>query len=199
MPANTVWLRISMMATDIDTAEIHKGTTAIPYEPFGTTHAIPLGRTVYGGTVDAVRGKLIEKIVSVDMGDITWTYASGQNPPVFRVSTATLGCKQNDVTNLKSSMYKTYSSGWEDFMVSVGTNYLSVSNSNYTDATAFKNAMSGVQLVYELATPVEYDLTETEIKSLLGDNNVWTDTNGNITVAYCADTKLYIDKKLSEL
>ena len=48
-------------------------------------------------------------------------------------------------------------------------------------ASDFKSAMSGVQLVYPLATPVTYDLTADELKSLLGVNNVWSDT-GNSTV-----------------
>ena len=53
--------------------------------------------------------------------------------------------------------------------------------------------MSGVQLVYELATPQTYQLTPQEVKTLLGTNNVWTDI-GNVSVTYVADTKLYIEK-----
>ena len=54
--------------------------------------------------------------------------------------------------------------------------------------------MSGVQLVYELATPQTYQLTPQEIiTTLLGQNNIWSDT-GSSTVEYPADTKLYIQK-----
>ena len=70
---------------------------------------------------------------------------------------------------------------------------LLVHDTAYTDVAAFKAAMSGVQLVYELATPQTYQLTPVEIEMLLGDNNVWADT-GDSTVAYRADTKLYIQK-----
>ena len=52
---------------------------------------------------------------------------------------------------------------------------------------------TGAQVVYELATPVTYQLTPTEIQILLGYNNIWADT-GDSTVAYRADTKLYIQK-----
>jgi hypothetical protein len=58
--------------------------------------------------------------------------------------------------------------------------------------------MDGVQFVYPLATPITYTLTPTEIKSLLGDNNIWADA-GDTTVTYRADTKLYIDKKIAEV
>lgn len=52
---------------------------------------------------------------------------------------------------------------------------------------------TGAQVVYELATSQTYQLTPTEIRTLLGQNNIWADT-GDTTVTYCADTKLYIQQ-----
>ena len=57
---------------------------------------------------------------------------------------------------------------------------------------------TGAQVVYELATPITYQLTPQEVRTLLGTNNIWADT-GDVTVGYKADTKLYIDKKFAEL
>ena len=57
---------------------------------------------------------------------------------------------------------------------------------------------TGAQVVYELATPITYHLTPQEITTLLGHNNIWADT-GDTSVTYRADTKLYIDKKFTEL
>ena len=54
----------------------------------------------------------------------------------------------------------------------------------------------GAQVVYELAEPIHYPLTPTEIKTLLGQNNIWADT-GDTEVEYRADTTLYI-KRLTE-
>ena len=71
-------------------------------------------------------------------------------------------------------------------------------DARFTDTTAFAEAMSGVQLVYELATPIVYDLTPTEVTTLLAQNNIWADC-GDSTVEYRADTKLYIDKKIAAL
>jgi hypothetical protein len=56
--------------------------------------------------------------------------------------------------------------------------------------------MNGVQLCYELATPITLTLDPVEIRSLLGDNNVWSNT-GNTSVTYLADVQKYIDKKIS--
>lgn len=42
---------------------------------------------------------------------------------------------------------------------------------------------TGAQVVYELATPQTYQLTPTEVATLLGDNTIWADT-GDVTVTY---------------
>ena len=55
----------------------------------------------------------------------------------------------------------------------------------------------GAQVVYKLVEPIHYPLTPTEIKTLLGQNNVWADT-GDAEVEYRADVKLYINKKIAE-
>lgn len=60
----------------------------------------------------------------------------------------------------------------------------------------WKTLAIDVQVVLPLATPITYHLTPTEIKSLLGDNNVWADA-GDTSVTYRADTKLYIEKKMA--
>ncbi len=53
---------------------------------------------------------------------------------------------------------------------------------------------TGAQIVYELATPQTYQLTPTEVTTLLGSNSVWADTGDVQEMAYRADTKLYIDE-----
>ena len=53
--------------------------------------------------------------------------------------------------------------------------------SHATDnGTTFQTAMSGVQLCYELATPLTYQLTPQEIEAL-ADNYMWSDV-GQVTV-----------------
>jgi hypothetical protein len=55
------------------------------------------------------------------------------------------------------------------------SNYIFVCDPSYTDATAFKAAMSGVQLCYELATPQTIQLTPAQIQLLEGYNILTTD------------------------
>ena len=42
---------------------------------------------------------------------------------------------------------------------------------------------TGAQVVYELATTQTYQLTPTEVTTLLGDNTIWADT-GDVSVTY---------------
>lgn len=42
---------------------------------------------------------------------------------------------------------------------------------------------TGAQVVYELAEPLTYELTPTEVDTLVGKNNIWAIT-GNVTVTY---------------
>ena len=58
-------------------------------------------------------------------------------------------------------------------------------------------AANNLQLVYPLATPQTYQLTPTEVRTILSVNNLWSDGD-SMEVKYRADLKLYIDKKIAE-
>lgn len=55
---------------------------------------------------------------------------------------------------------------------------------------------TGAEVCYELATPQTYQLTPMQVRSLLHDNNVWSE-NGTIEVTYIANLKDYIEKVVS--
>ena len=54
-----------------------------------------------------------------------------------------------------------------------------------------------VHVLYPLLTPKTYQLTPAEVRTLLGENRIWTDA-GDVTVAYRADPTMYINKKIAE-
>lgn len=54
-----------------------------------------------------------------------------------------------------------------------------------------------LDIVYPLATPTTYQLTPTEVDTLLGINNIWADT-GDATVEYRADTALFVENKVPD-
>ena len=153
--------------------------------------------TVYGGMLDVTTGELTVTHGYVDLGTLSWTYNANWNGGgAFYLSTKPTGIKlpasQSTAINGICSRYKvvardTLYNAPTDIALCVPTNGLvSIRDSNFNDAGAFTTAMSGVLLVYELATPQTYTLTPEQIATLIGTNNIWADC-GNIKVEYGDD------------
>lgn len=177
----------------------------------GTTYPISWqseAGTVYGGTVDLVSGVLIVTHGYVDLGTLDWAKGTASGVTEYH---AVIGDKENAANNTGIiTAYKMLSENAAGApaaramlanndkcaVLSKGTSqpYVYIRDDTYTSASEFKTGVSGVMLVYELAAPQTYQLTPTEVRSLLGLNNVWVDT-GDVEVQYRADTKLYIDGK----
>ena len=152
--------------------------------------------TVYDGTVDVVTGVLTVNKSMVDLGSINWTYESGYTYPYF-VGTMPNDCVvgssvqgevsvicsiYKSIANMSAGSFRTANHNCECCLNSaVSTRRLIVQNSAYTNAASFKTAMSGVQLVYPLETPLTYQLTPQEISALVGTNHVWL-SDGDVTL-----------------
>ena len=54
---------------------------------------------------------------------------------------------------------------------------------------------TGAQVVYPLTTPQTYQLTPTQVRALVGVNNVFNDTNGNTEVKFKDSIQHYIDTR----
>lgn len=190
----------------------HSGADTSDATVYSITFPSEVG-TVYGGTLDVTTGELVVTMAEVDLGTLTWalnnhvtigTYFFANIPlsmikyrgefntvtypiltPLYKASRRTLalflnGCICFDGNNTLKQVRQ-----------------IQIKDARYSDADEFKTAMQGVMLCYELATPITITLTPTEIKSLLGDNNIWADT-GDTTAVYRADTTLYINRKIAE-
>lgn len=156
--------------------------------------------TVYGGTLDVVSGLLTVDRAMVDLGTLNWRYSEDYGSYIYTESIVPYVRKPNlyDEPTSICSVYKPLRTGYvtslenlDYFIATTGVIYLR--DVNYTDMTAFTTAVTGQTLVYELAEPITYHLTPTEVKSLLGQNNIWANT-GNTSVEYRADTEKYIEK-----
>ncbi len=174
--------------------QIELGSSATEYEPYdGNTYDISLTSTgtVYGGTLDVVSGELTVDKAILDMGTANWSYASGAKI-FYRNQTDGMSPLAGGDVSALCSCYprKTYATRmdkcfWVSDTAFSSAKRVAVIDNDYDDATAFKAAMAGQKIVYTLATPLTYQLTATEIKSLLGINNVWADA-GDVTVTYQA-------------
>lgn len=69
-----------------------------------------------------------------------------------------------------------------------------------SDAAAYNAwlASNPITCVYRVAEPVTIQLTPQQLDTLKGTNNVWSDC-GRTNLSYIADTKLYIDQRISAL
>ena len=186
------YIRVNVNINYVDTCQIEFGTSATTFEAYnGTTYAITWqseAGTVYGGSLDVTNGKLVITHGVVDLGDLSWSYS--ETPQQFRASlpNVKLPASGNIKADAICSAYEcvAYNSlannTFAIFHASVRG--INVKNSDYTDAGIFKTAMTGQKLAYELATPVTYQLTPTQISAIVGTNNVFTDTNGDTSLEY---------------
>lgn len=151
----------------------------------------------YGDVRHAVGGT--DRMFSLlDLGTLNWNYASDTTYPRF---TAQLSGIKNGVSsvvsNILCSKYKAtytndiYSNG-TDKSIGVNGTYLWVRDTSYTDAATFKQAMSGVMLDYEKATPTPEDTPSFEkIQSCFPNGAEEYITTNGVPVGH--DTKYYTD------
>lgn len=156
--------------------------------------------TVYNGTLDVITGVLTVTHTAIDMGTVEWIYDGSYGENVFRFGAPGIPATSN-YTDLVCECYKAVSStvSWallnnNDIKKSNNAGFFGVKDTRFTDATSFRNAVTGKMLAYKIATPITYQLTPTEVRLLLGANNLWVDTGNVLSLEYPVDTKTYIDE-----
>lgn len=184
--------------------QIELGDTPTTYAPFHrNVYQIPEAIKAlpgYGwsaGTarnyVDYENKRYVQCVNSVDLGTLTWTAGGGISSQTVFIASSRKICGQKlsynsaIASNILCSKYlaKSQNEVWSDAApVGIATNatidgYVYVNDTAYTDATAFKQAMQGVMLYYELETPIV-----TDISDLLADDflrNLTVEAGGSIT------------------
>ena len=161
----------------------HLSTLRTGYVPYKEPKAISFASTELLGageahdTIEVVEGDKVagiqrynlvhvKRVGTVDLGTLSWIYSSTK----FVATINTLGGKREwqKVPNLICSRYKTVGmvntvDDINDKSVTYINNedkHIQIKDTSYTDATAFKAAMSGVILNYELATPTRTTIAE---------------------------------------
>lgn len=171
------------------------------------TYTTDLDTTRYGGTLDMVSGVLTLTHLYADLGDLTWTAYGNVTEfgglfftdtikttiaHVDKTKIYTQCSAYNSVPNTQSNKIGgalEFPDSGMRVRNSDGRIFVRDDRYSASDGAAFKTAVDGVQLVYELATPRTVRLSPTEITSLFGDNNLWADS-GSVSVTYRADSTL---------
>lgn len=152
----------------INISDTSKNGTYEPYEEntinLPTETYFQTGMKSAGSVYDELTpSKAVTRIGVVDLGTLNWTYDSTV-PRFYTTNINSLinkpvndGTKANAVSMYTNTTFnQLYAIEKKNMTMAIGaTGTLSIINTSYSNATAFKTAMSGVYLYYELATPVE--------------------------------------------
>lgn len=183
---------------DLCDIQIEKSPTATAYAPYhSNVYQIPEAIKAlpgYGwsaGTaknyVDYENKRYVQCVDSVDLGTLTWTAGESVSFKTHHLAGQKLTKSYSIAPNFICPKYstKTQNESWGKTSItgiSATSNvngYIYVNDTSYTDATAFKQAMQGVMLYYELETPIV-----TDISSLIPDDflrNLTVEAGGSIT------------------
>lgn len=177
---------------------IYKSDTMPAYAPYHS-NVYPIPETIralpgYGwsaGTarnyVDYENKKYVQCVNSVDLGTLTWTAGESVSFKTHHLAGQKLTKSYSIAPNFICPKYstKTQNESWGKTSItgiSATSNvngYIYVNDTSYADATAFKQAMSGVMLYYELEKPIV-----TDISTLIDDDflrNLEVEAGGSIT------------------
>jgi len=135
--------------------------------------------TVYN-YIDFERKVFVQRVGSVDLGstEATWYYNTAQN----FFSCVINGMNSTTTTNAIVQGYtlKSASTGWAnmvDYEFGISAGSLRLHNSAYTASEAFKQTLVGKYAYYELATPIETDISA----YLTDDNLIEVEAGGTLT------------------
>lgn len=160
-----------------------------------TVYTIDLDGTRYGGTLDVTSGKLTvdrRYVLKPSCGNPL----NQTNPAVILSLSVQAAVGVNGTANSKliSNCAKTVSANYQytNSVIAVALNSTSqvrLSVPGLTTKAQYEAWIedNNFEIVYPLAAPIEVNLTPTEITLFAGENNLWSDANGNLELTYLAD------------
>lgn len=192
-------LRLSGMSGIFENFQLDEGSTATAYTPYYTPISYTIPQAIqnldgYGwsaGTarnyVDYENKRYVQCVNSVDLGTLTWEKGESVSFKTHHLAGQKLTKSYSIAPNFICPKYstKTQNESWGKTSItgiSATSNvngYIYVNDTSYTDATAFKQAMQGVTLYYELANPIV-----TDISDLIPDDflrNIEVEAGGSVT------------------
>lgn len=187
--------------------QIKLGSTATSYEPYqGQTYPITFpteAGTIYGGYVDVINGELVVDRVIASVASVMNKFEGADGYYWYSTAT-TLGIPNISGLNAElisdrfvKSIYitATTSDGKITFYPNNIIRWKERGDLALADYITYL-ASNPFRLCYELAEPIHYPITAIDIKTLLGQNNLWADT-GDVSVEYLmSDVSWYVEKKL---
>lgn len=184
------------------------------YEPYKGKPTIPIdwsstAGTVYGGSLDLTSGVLTVEYVKQTITSFSgiWNTANPNGKPVY----ATISDTTHAIADINSKMMASnmftytkngrrdaplYAYGGNDGGRTTQTFILPSTVTSLAEANAWLASLpEPLECTFRLATPLVFQLTPTQIRSLFGVNTFWSDANGGIqNLRYVSDLKLYLEQ-----
>lgn len=190
-PQNCYFIRIQYRVSDlnVDTIQLEQGS-ATSYEPYTNT--------VYGGSLDVVSGVLTVEYCLVSFtksqfgdkqtGSVGIEYRMSDYL-VYPLPDTASGTNWNLAREQQMFNYGKIANPWgeSEYGNNIGVIVTQSFGTTMRISESIYQAMSDTDtadISYKLATPQTYQLTPQQISALLGDNVIWTDTNGSNTAVY---------------
>ena len=196
--ADTDFVSLDTIVCMVYDVQLELGDTATDYSPFyQTEYLIPEAiRNLPGygwsaGTaknyVDYENKRYVQCVDSVDLGTLPWEKGESVSFKTHHLAGQKLTKSYSIAPNFICPKYstKTQNESWGKTSItgiSATSNvggYIYVNDTSYTDAAAFKQAMQGVMLYYELESPIV-----TDISTLIPDDflrNIEVESGGSVT------------------
>ena len=181
----------SISQISISKPQLELGSTATAYEPHqGNTYTIDLNGTRYSGTVDLVSGlmtltKYFKSYSRVDgrsenANGYFWYSTAGAIgiPSIASTSSGLLANRFKAVSNVHEGRPE----GEMAFFANGIIRWKEQGSLSITDYRTYL-ASNPIEICYDLATPLEVQLSPAQVTTLLGENNIWADC-GEISVGY---------------
>ena len=202
-PANAAYMRCTYYKPNNESCinlsdASRNGTYAPPIDPTkvygkvngegGYVQCFPNGMKSAGNAYDEIKGNVAIKRIGIqaNMGTLQWSLTG--SALFYTTVTGLKGAANTNNYNVLCSKYATGDAyrGVDKTVCGYGSSrLLFIMDSSYSDATAFKTAMNGVMLYYELATPITYtDLMYSE--------------DGGVTGTPLSEFKYKVDKYSTE-
>ena len=151
-----------------------------------TIYSIALGQTVYGGSADVVGGTGTSDRGFILINDSS--YFAKLTSRIYRIERSKVpdGLWASDnINKLNCEAFKPQVTDQQlDIIYTTTNGFIIRTSTAYETANELLEAVGSFGISYPLATPTPFTFTGEEINSLLGENNIWHDGNGDISVTY---------------
>ena len=185
-----IYVNISGSTITIEDFQVEVGETATTYEAYTAT-TIPItfpaeAGTVYGGTLTNEDGEWklsVEREKYVFTGNETWSFSTSSAGFFYTNAYYPAGYAKSGSAYSENGLRIAFNVANQQLRIYLSNNSFLTQDSNINEYLP-----SGMGVLIELATPIEYTLTESQALTLLaGGNNIWVDDSDFLELTYYAD------------